>query len=1099
MSGESSKFSRQDAHTAEWVLGLIFACLAAGIAATGYFYYQNYEKSYRAAIERQLTAIAELKVSELVQWRHERLGDGSILFQNAPLTALVRRLLEKPEDMDSKQQLQVWFGKYQADNRYDEIRLLDAQGVSRLSLPAGLPAVSTSVARNVSEGTRLGRVTLQDLYRSERDQQVRMGVMVPVFDEQNPNRLLATFFLRIDPATYLYPMIQRWPTPSSTAETLLVRREGNEVVFLNELRFQKNTALTLRESLDRTLLPAAQAALGKEGIIEGTDYRGVPVVAALRAIPDSPWFLVARMDAAEVYAPLREQLRFVVIVIGALLFGAGAGITLFWRQQSVRFYRERAAATETIRETNEYLENLFNYANAPIIVWDLQFKISRFNHAFESLTGRKVGEVIGQSLDILFPPALVDSSMALIRKTTGGERWKTVEISILHRDGSFRTVLWSSAAVFLADGKTSVATIAQGQDITERKQAEAALRESEKRFRSLAVATSQIIWYTDAQGQVCGPMPSFQAYTGQSDEEISGSGWAATLHPDDAERTIKVWQEAVAAKTGYLTEYRLRRHDGVYRYFTARGAPVMTDDGSILEWIGTCSDITERKQAEEMLRESEAKFRTLIENIPQKILMKDRNCKWVMISENLARDFGFRPEDVVGKIDSQLFTPELAAKYHADDVRIMETGRTEELEEKYLVGGRETWVNTIKTPVRSESGSIVGVLGIFWDITERKRAEGALRESESRFRQLAESLPQLVWTCQPDGPCDYLNRQWVEFTGVPEAQQHGFGWLAQLHPDDRAPAVAAWEAAVASCSDFRVEFRIRRHDGEYRWFDTQAIRLHDATGHTVKWFGSNTDITERKRAEEEIRELNTGLEQRVRDRTTALEASNKELEAFSYSVSHDLRAPLRAMDGFSMALLEDSAGKLDETAQGYLRRIRAGSQRMAQLIDDLLNLSRVTRAKMLRESVDLTAMAEEIGAEFQKSQPERQVGLVVAPDLAVRADRPMLRVVLNNLLGNAWKFTGRCAQARIEVGAQERDGQRIFFVRDNGAGFDMTYVDKLFGAFQRLHSTQELEGTGIGLALVQRIIHRHGGRAWAEGTVGHGATVYFTLEEKGRN
>jgi len=355
MFENSSKFARQDAHTAEWVLGLIFACLAAGIAATGYFYYQNYEKNYRAAIEHQLTAIAELKVSELVQWRHERLGDGSILFQNAPLTALVRRLLEKPEDMDSKQQLQVWFGKYQADNRYDEIRLLDAQGVSRLSLPVGLPAVSTSVARNVLEGTRLGRVTLQDLYRSERDQQVRMGVLVPVFDEQNPNRLLATFFLRIDPATYLYPMIQRWPTPSSTAETLLVRREGNKVVFLNELRFQKNTALTLRESLDKTLLPAAQAALGKEGIIEGTDYRGVPVVAALRAIPDSPWFLVARVDAAEVYAPLREQLRFVVIFVGALLFGAGAGITLLWRQQSVRFYRERAAATETIRETNEYL------------------------------------------------------------------------------------------------------------------------------------------------------------------------------------------------------------------------------------------------------------------------------------------------------------------------------------------------------------------------------------------------------------------------------------------------------------------------------------------------------------------------------------------------------------------------------------------------------------------------------------------------------------------------------------------------------------------------------------------------------------------------
>jgi PAS domain S-box-containing protein len=269
--------------------------------------------------------------------------------------------------------------------------------------------------------------------------------------------------------------------------------------------------------------------------------------------------------------------------------------------------------------------------------------------------------------------------------------------------------------------------------------------------------------------------------------------------------------------------------------------------------------------------------------------------------------------------------------------------------------------------------------------------------------------------------------------------------------------------------------------------------IRDGAGHVVGASKMARDITERKRAQEALRELNAGLEKRVRDRTAELEASNKELEAFSYSVSHDLRAPLRAIDGFSLALLEDYAGKLDETAQGFLRRIRVGSQRMAELIDDLLNLSRITRAEMRRNSVDLTAMAEEIVAELRLAHPERQVGLVVAPGLAASADAPMLRVVLNNLLGNAWKFTGRCAQARIEVGEREQDGQRVFFVRDNGAGFDMAYVGKLFGAFQRLHSVQEFEGTGIGLALVQRIIHRHGGRVWAEGAVEKGATFYFTI------
>ncbi len=267
--------------------------------------------------------------------------------------------------------------------------------------------------------------------------------------------------------------------------------------------------------------------------------------------------------------------------------------------------------------------------------------------------------------------------------------------------------------------------------------------------------------------------------------------------------------------------------------------------------------------------------------------------------------------------------------------------------------------------------------------------------------------------------------------------------------------------------------------------------------------GLTLEITARQQAEAETRQLNASLEQRVLDRTAELEAANREMEAFSYSVSHDLRTPLRAMDGFSLALAEDYAGQLDERAQTYLQFIRTGSQRMAELIDDLLNLSRLSREPMHRERVDLTAMAQEVGAELQHANPGRTVELVVAPALTAAADARMLKVVLSNLLGNAWKFTGQCATARIEVGAalnaqpSTLNSPPTFFVRDNGAGFDMAYADKLFGAFQRLHSTQEFEGSGIGLALVQRILRRHGGRGWAEGAVGRGATFYFTLEQKG--
>ena len=249
----------------------------------------------------------------------------------------------------------------------------------------------------------------------------------------------------------------------------------------------------------------------------------------------------------------------------------------------------------------------------------------------------------------------------------------------------------------------------------------------------------------------------------------------------------------------------------------------------------------------------------------------------------------------------------------------------------------------------------------------------------------------------------------------------------------------------------------------------------------------------RRKVERQLEALNADLERRVSARTDELEAANTELEAFSYSVSHDLRAPLRALDGFSLALLEDYGHDLEGDAADYLRRIRAASQRMARLIDDLLMLSRMTRRGMTWERVDLSELALSIGRELGDDDPERQVELSVAPNMTVDGDAQLLDVALRNLLGNAWKFTSRTEDARVDVGTEEQGEERAFFVRDNGAGFDAQYADKLFAPFHRLHGDDEFPGTGIGLATVQRIVRRHGGRVWAEGATGKGATVWFTL------
>jgi len=257
------------------------------------------------------------------------------------------------------------------------------------------------------------------------------------------------------------------------------------------------------------------------------------------------------------------------------------------------------------------------------------------------------------------------------------------------------------------------------------------------------------------------------------------------------------------------------------------------------------------------------------------------------------------------------------------------------------------------------------------------------------------------------------------------------------------------------------------------------------------------------RIEEQERTLKgytAGLEQRVAERTQELEqraaelqAANDELDAFAYSVSHDLRAPLRSIDGFSQVLLEDYAAKLDESGRDSLQRVRAASQRMATLIDDLLKLARVTRTEMRAEPVNLSRMAQEIVAEIQRAAPDRQVEFAITPGLEAHGDSRLLRVALDNLLRNSWKYTGKQPAPRVEFTTVDGNGERVFAIRDNGAGFDMKYADKLFGVFQRLHSAADFEGTGVGLATVRRIINRHGGRIWAEGAVDQGATFFFTL------
>ena len=400
-------------------------------------------------------------------------------------------------------------------------------------------------------------------------------------------------------------------------------------------------------------------------------------------------------------------------------------------------------------------------------------------------------------------------------------------------------------------------------------------------------------------------------------------------------------------------------------------------------------------------------------------------------------------------------------------------------------------LRSIALPVILIYPAITVLLGMLLvDQRRRRRAEEALRESEERARAIIAALPGgSVHIFDRDFRSLFNDGEGLRDLGLTNEMLVGKSVDEVMDPG-LAAEVEAQYRRVLQGETVRFE-----SDYDGHTFLVTSAPLRDEDGQVDRVLALSVNISDRKRAEDEVRRLNADLEDRVRRRTTELELANREAEAFAYSVAHDLRGPLRAIEGFTAMIGEESGDGLSDESRDNLRRVRAAVQRMGRLIDDLLRLSRLSRAEMDVTVVDLSAIAREHAADLSRREPQREVEIVVAPDLQAQGDDDLLRVVLGNLLDNAWKFTREAPAARIEVGATPHDGRPAYFVRDNGAGFDQAHVGKLFQPFERLHDEAQFEGTGIGLASVARIVARHHGAVWAEGREGVGAAFFFTLGE----
>ncbi|MBT0963428.1 PAS domain S-box protein [Denitromonas iodatirespirans] len=776
-----------------------------------------------------------------------------------------------------------------------------------------------------------------------------------------------------------------------------------------------------------------------------------------------------------------------------------------WLRDSVRLMRDDAGrvchttgAAIEITETKAAEERLRVTLRAigdAVMATDTAGRITLFNPGAATLTGWQEDEALGRPIDevLVFAPNADKHPVALpidaVLKT--GTAMRSPEAMILiDRHGQRIPVLDSTAPIQMAGDPAPLGAVIVLHDERASSESLRRLNESEARYRTLVESSPVGIFHFDRKQHITFVNTRFSDILERPHEQLVG----LDLHTlADA----AVLPAVRAALEGHQGRYEGPYHDpqsGREIRFSIRTAPVFDAAGEVVGGVGIVEDNTAKYDAERKLRESETRYALAMRGTNEGLWDWNPLTMELFLSSRLMALLGEAAESLRTTSDAWL------ARMHPDDrdvyyLRMVAhlKGETQHFELEFRMAthdGSYRWFRSRGIAQRDESGNAYRMVGSMGDITARKRAEMQLTNELAFSRTLVDSLPVGLCVARRDGSLTLLNPYFSRLTGHTADDLDRLSVADLIIAEDRPVILQRLERAFDEGAAW-AETQVEARDGRRLpvSFLARRVTLHDID----QLLCIATDISERKNAELQMRNLNRELEIRVTDRTAQLAAAVKELETFSYSVSHDLRSPLRAIDGYARIIRDDYHEAFTPEAHKLFERMLAAVSRMSELIDDLLELSRVSRRPLNRKSIDLSHMAGQVVGALAQNQPQRQVEVHIAPDMTVFADAKLLQIAVENLLGNAWKFTAKRPQAEIRFFTAKAGPETVFCVEDNGAGFDMRYADKLFGPFQRLHTDRDFEGTGIGLATVSRIIQRHGGRVWAEGEIDRGARFYFTL------
>ncbi|OGP18778.1 MAG: hypothetical protein A2054_05500 [Deltaproteobacteria bacterium GWA2_55_10] len=918
-----------------------------------------------------------------------------------------------------------------------------------------------------------------------------------------------------------------------TMEIYLVNRDR---LMITESRFIPGAVL--RQRVDTVPVRSCLEKLREfTGIYK--DYRGVEVAGASMCIPVMGWTLISEVDSEELLHGVRELQLYTGILTGVIILFTGALVFYFMRIIVLDLRRLVGGAraisignydifipvrrkdeigvlsaafndmaqsiktrTAELEKEREGLANAQRVAHLGSWEWDMKKDIVYWSEETYRIFGvarQEFGATLEKYLNLIHPD---DMDMVRDRVSAALYQGKTYQLEhrIIRKDGSERILFCEGAVSFDAEGKPDTMS-GIVQDITERRIAERALEESEMRYRTLIESLQEGIMVIDENNTVTYLNPRMAEMLGLTVLEMMDRPIFDFMDAEEIERAkARIARRRRGIKE--LTDAEFIKKNGARLYAALAASPIM-EGGEYKGAIAGIIDVTERRKAEDALKESEERLRAILDGMDNSVFMNDMEGRMIFINKAFSSGLGKAQEELHGKTVFDIMPAEVAERLHRGDLRVIEADAPVQTEEEIPLPDGIHYGLLTRFVLKDKFGKKYAFCGIVTDITALKRAEEALRKSESSLKeaQRIANIGNWEW----DIPNNYVHRSDEVYRIYGKSKEEFTTYedlIDAIHPEDREFVRRSIDDALKG-KPYSLDARIIR-DGEERYVHIQGELVRDEAGNPARMVGIVQDITERKRAEEEVLKLSRELEKRVEERTAELKkameglaAANREIETFTYSVAHDLRSPLRLIDGFSILLLKKQKDKLDADGQDQLNRIRGAARRMGQLIDDLLNLSYVMRSEVSYGRVNLSGLAWGMITDLQKAAPERKVRIKIEEGMAVRGDEGLMRMVVENLLGNAWKFTSKTEEAAIEVGISgEEYGRTVFCVRDNGVGFDMRYAERLFQPFQRLHPAEEFPGTGIGLATVQRIMQRHGGRIWAESGPGMGAAFYFTLEKE---